>query len=168
MTTTSRDAYQAGIDAVVADNALTRGGFIDEIQATIDGIDNTEGGAWVDAIAAEFNRLGIINNPTYSSLRGNIVADPVAHAELFDTLSTLGRMAETHVVDLHAELMTLRGDRDETNNALDRLDILIAAEPAGPTRKLVVDVLRQGKNSLRGNKAEIRQRIQQLTGDPDA
>lgn len=168
MTTTSRDAYQAGIDAVVADNALTRGGFIDAIQATINGIDNAEGGAWVDAIAVEFERLAIINNPTFGSLRGHIIADPVAHGELFDVLSTLGRMAETQVIDLHAELMTLREDRDETNNALDRLDILIAAEPPGPTRKLVVDVLRQGKTSLRGNKEQIRQRIQQLTGDPDA
>jgi hypothetical protein len=166
--TTSTDAYQAGIDAVVADNALTRGGFIDAIQIVVAGIDNTEGGDWVDAIAAEFARLGIINNPTFNNLRGNIIDDAVAHRELFDVLSILGRMAETQVIDTHVELMTLREDRDNTNDALDRLDILIAAEPAGPTRKLVVDVLRDGKNSLRGNKEQIRQRIRQLTGDPDA
>lgn len=166
--TTSTDAYQAGIDAVVADNTLNRGGFIDAIQATITGVSNAEGGDWVDAIAVEFNRLGIINNPTYNNLRGNIISDPLVHRELFDSLSTIGRLPETSVIDEAAELMTLRDDRDNTNDALDRLDVLIADEPAGPTRRLVREVLRQGKNSLRGRKEEIRQRIQQLTGDPDS
>lgn len=166
--TTSTDAYQAGIDAVVADNALTRGGFIDAIQVVVAGIDNTEGGDWVDAIAVEFERLGIINNPTYASLRGNIIADAVAHRELFDVVSTLGRMAETQVIDSHVELMTLREDRDNTNDALDRLDILITNEPAGPARKQVREILRNGKDLLKGERELIRQRIQQITGDPDS
>jgi hypothetical protein len=166
--TTSTDAYQAGIDAVVADNALTRGGFIDAIQATVTGIDNQEGGDWVDAIAVEFARLGVINNPTFNNLRGNIIDDAVAHRELFDALSTLGRMAETQVIDSHVELMTLREDRDNTNDALDRLDVLITNEPAGPARKQVREVLRQGKDALKGERELIRQRIQQITGDPDS
>jgi hypothetical protein len=166
--TTSTDAYQAGIDAVVADNALTRGGFIDAIQVVVAGIDNAEGGDWVDAIAAEFARLGIINNPTFNNLRGNIIDDAVAHRELFDVLSTLGRMAETQVIDSHVELMTLREDRDNTNDALDRLDVLITNEPAGPARKQVREILRNGKDLLRGERELIRQRIQQITGDPDS
>ena len=38
----------------------------------------------------------MINNPTYSNLRGNIIDDAVAHKALFDSLSTIGQLPETH------------------------------------------------------------------------
>lgn len=166
--TTSTDGYQAGIDAVIADNTLNRGGFIDAIQTELPGVGQNAAGDWVDAIATELNRLGIINNPTYGNLRGNIIDDPIVHRALFDALATLGQLDELNVVQDVAELQNLREDRDNINDAIDRLDVLIAAEPAGPSRRLVREVLRQGKDILRNQKETIRQRIQQITGDPDS
>lgn len=164
------DAYQAGIDAVVADNTLNRGGFVDAMQTVItDGLDNAEGNAYVDAVAAEFNRLGLINNPTYSNLRGNIIADAVLHRELYDALAiALNALPEAIPVIDAAQLTVLRDERDNVNAAIDRADVLIAAEPAGTVGKLIKEVLRDGKNLLRQHRQQLRDQIQNITGDPDS
>lgn len=169
--TTTADAWQAGIDAVVADNTLNRGAFADAIRTVITaGYSNAEATAWIDAVAAEFNRLGIINNPTYNNLRGNIIDDPVAHRALFDALATgLDALPETFVTAGAVRLLDLRDDRDAADLAMDRMDVLIAAEP-GPAsvRRLVRGILRDGKDLLRHNKQQARDLIRALTGDPDS
>lgn len=165
-----QDAYQAGIDAVVADNGLNRGGFTDAIQTIItDGLSNAEGNAYVDAIAAEFNRLGIINNPTYNNLRSNIINDSVLHRSLYDALAvSLNALPEAEAVLESAELTRMRDERDNVTAAIDRCDALIAAEPAGTVGRLVKEVLREGKRELRQHKQRLRDAIQNITGDPDA
>ena len=167
---TIEEAYQAGIDAVVADNGLNRGGFVDALQTVItDNFSNAEGNAWVDALAAEFNRLGIINNPTYNNLRGNIIADPVVHRALYDALAvTINALPETNPVLQAAELTRLRDDRDNADAAIDRCQALIDAEPAGTVGRLVKEVLRDGKRLLREYKQQLRDQIQNLTGDPNS
>lgn len=167
--TTINEAWQAGIDAVVADNTLNRSGFVDAVQTVIDrGLSNAEGNAWVDAVAAELERTNVINNPTYNNMRGHIIDDPVKHRALFDSLSTIGQLPETAPVAQAAELIDLRAERDNIDAAIDRCNVLIAAEPNGVVGRLVKDVLRQGKDNLRGLKEQVRQRIQQITGDPDS
>jgi len=166
---TTTDAWQAGIDAVVADNTINRGAFADAIRTVLtSNFTNAEATAWIDAVAVELDRLGIINNPTFNNLRGHIIADAVVHRSVYDAVSTLGQLPEIQPAEASAELITLRDERDNVDGAIDRLDILIANEPAGPTRKLVRDVLRQGKDQLRAHKQELRDRIQQITGDPDS
>lgn len=167
---TIEEAYQAGIDAVVADNGLNRGGFVDALQTVItDNFSNAEGNAWVDALAAEFNRLGIINNPTYNNLRSNIIADPVVHRALYDALAvTINALPETNPVLQAAELTRLRDDRDNADAAIDRCQVLIDAEPAGTVGRLVKEVLRDGKRLLREYKQQLRDQIQNLTGDPNS
>lgn len=166
---TVADAWQAGIDAVVADNTLNRGGFVDAMQTVItSNLSNAEGNAYVDAVAAEFERLGIINNPTYSNLRSNIISDPVVHRNLYDALAvTINALTEAEPVIQAAELTRLREDRDEADNAIDRLDVLIAAEPNGAVGRLVKDVMREGKRQLRQYKQEVRDQIRNIIGDPD-
>ena len=166
---TTSDAWQAGIDAVVADNTLNRAGFVDAIQTVLtSNFSNAEGVAWVDAVAVELDRLAIINNPTYNNLRGHVIADAVINRAVYDSLSTLGQLPEIQPAQESAELITLRDERDTVDDAIDRLDVLIANEPAGPTRPLVRDVLRQGKETLRAHKQALRERIKQITGDPDS
>ena len=162
-------AWQAGIDAVVADNTLNRSGFVDAMQTVItSGLSNQEGNDYVDAVAAEFNRLGLINNPTYNNLRGNIIADPVVHRNLYDALAvTINALPEAKPVIEAAQLTELREDRDEANNAIQRCDDLIAAEPPGPVGRLVKEVLRDGKRSIREHKQRVRDQIQNILGDPD-
>ena len=166
---TLQDAWQAGIDAVIADNTLNRGGFADAIRTVITTrFSNSDATDWIDAVATELNRLGIINNPTYNNLRGNILANPTAHIELFDALATLSQLPETRPAVDALELLELREERDNIDATLDRCDVLIAAEPSGIVGRFIKDILRRGKEDLRGHKALVRNRIQQITGDPDS
>lgn len=163
-------AWQAGIDAVVADNTLNRAGFVDALQTVItDGLSNAEGNAYVDAVAAEFNRLGQINNPTYNNLRGNIIADPVTHRALYDALAvSLNALPEALPVISAAQLTALRDERDNVDATLLRCDDLIAAEPSGTIGRQVKEVLRDGKRKLRDYKEQLRDQIRNITGNPDS
>ncbi len=165
-----QDAWQAGIDAVVADNTLNRGGFVDAMQTVItDGLSNAEGNAYVDMVAARFNALGQINNPTYNNLRGNIIADPVVHRALYDALlADLNQQPESAPVLSAAQLTDLRDERDNVDAAITRSDDLIAAEPSGTVGRLVKEILRNGKQLLRERKQALRDQIRNITGDPDS
>ena len=166
---TIEEAWQAGIDAVVADNTLNRGGFVDAMQAVItSNLSNAEGNAYVDAVAAKFQELNQINNPTYNNLRGNIIADPVVHRALYDALAVvLNALPEAVPVLQAADLTRLREDRDNADAAITRCDDLIAAEPGGPVGRLVKDVLRDGKRLIREYKQSVRDEIRNIVGDPD-
>lgn len=168
--TTTAEAWQAGIDAVVADNGLNKGGAADAIRTVItSSFSNAEATGWIDAVAAEFERLGIINNPTYANLRSNVLADPVAHRALFDALEAgLAILPETVVAENAARLVDLREDRDNYDAAIDRLDVLITAEPGGSVGRLVKQHLRDGKDLFRQQKQQARELIRALTGDPDS
>ena len=169
--TTVADAWQAGVDAVIADNGLNRGGFADAIRTVItQSFSNSEATDWIDAVAVRYNELGLINNPTYNNLRGDIIGDGATIAmDKFNALSTtLNALPETAIALDAVTLLNLRDDRDNINAALARCDELIAAEPSGTVGRLVKDVLRDGKNSLRQYRESVRTQIQNLTGDPDS
>lgn len=163
------EAYQAGIDAVVADNTLNRSGFVDALQTVItSNLSNAEGNDYVDAVAAEFQRLGIINNPTYNNLRNNIISDPTLHRALYDALAvTLNALPAAEPVIQAATLTQLREDRDNADAAITRCDDLIAAEPSGAVGRLVKEVLRDGKRLIRERKQAVRDEIQNILGDPN-
>lgn len=168
--TTAADGWQAGIDAVVADNTLNRGGFADAMRTVLTAnFSNAEAVAWIDELAVEFHRLGLINNPTYNNLRGHIITDAAVHRLLFDALAVaINALASTSPASLSARLLDLREERDQIDGAIDRLDAIIEAEPSGTVGRLVKDVQRTGKNNLRGRKEELRAEIQTITGDPDS
>ena len=134
------------------------------------GLSNAEGNAFVDAVAAEYANLGIINNPTYNNLRGEIISEGADTAKaLYNALGvTINALPEIDPVLEAAQLMTFREDRDNINDAIDRCDALIAAEPPGTVGRLVKEVLRDGKQKLREYKEQVRAEIQKLTGDPDS
>lgn len=162
--TTLADAYQAGIDAVVADNALNRGGFADAVRTVITAnFSNADATGWIDAIAAEYNRLNQINNPTYNNLRGHIIADPAIARALFDAVSTVANLPESFVAGEALDLIDLRADRDEVNTSIDTL----LAFKTGATRQ-VKDALQLGIDQLRAHKQDLRNQIQAITGDPDS
>lgn len=169
--TTVADAYNAGVDAVIADNTLNRGGFVDAIQTVItQGVSNAEGNAFVDALAAEFANLNFINNPTYNNLRSLIIdsgAD-TAKAQFVALANTINQLPESLPLMQAASLLDLRADRDNINDAIDRLEVLRAAEPNGVVGKLVKQVLQEGKNQLRQYRQQVRDAIQSATGDPDS
>ena len=169
--TTVADAWDTAVDAVIADNTLNRGGFVDALQTVIDrGLSNAEGNAFCDAVAAEYNRLGIINNDNYNALRSEIINEgaDVSKALFRALATTLNAIPEVVPVIQAASLIDLRADRDAINDGLTRLDDLIAAEPNGAVGRLVKEVLRQGKDQLRQYRQQVRDAIQSATGDPDS
>lgn len=169
--TTVADAYSAGVDAVVADNTLNRGGFVDALQTVImRGLSNAEGNAFCDAVATLYQSLNQINNPTYNNLRGDIIDDGAVVAKAkFDALAvTINALPETVPVINAARLIDLRDERDNVDAAITRADALIAAEPRGTVGRLIKDVLRNGKGLLRQQKQTLRDEIRNITGDPDS
>ena len=168
---TVADAYNAAVDAVIADNTLNRAGFVDAMQTVIDrGMSNQEGNDFCDALATLYQSLNQINNPTYNNLRGDIIDDgaDVAKRKFVAFATEINQLPESEPLIIAANLIELRADRDEINNAIDRLDAISAAEPAGPVRKLVRQVLQQGKSQLREYRQQVRDAIQSATGDPDS
>lgn len=169
--TTLAEAFEAGIDAVIADNTLNRSGFVDAMQLVItSGLSNAEGNTFVDAVATFYNVNGIINNPTYNNLRGEIINEGDAVAKsLFGNLAVgINALPEAAPVIQAAALVGLRDERDMIDAAITRMDDLIAAEPAGTVGRLAKDIFRDGKLLLRQRKQAVRDEIQNLTGDPDS
>jgi len=166
---TYNDAWQAGIDAVIADNTINKGDFADAVRTVITiQFSNAEATDWIDAVAGEFDRVNAINNPTYNSLRGDIIDDAVKHRAMFDALSTIGQLPTTKPAAQALLLLELREERDNINGALARCDVLIAAEPSGIIGRFIKDILRRGKEDLRGHKEQVRNEIRNITGDPDS
>ncbi len=169
---TIEEAFDAGVDAVIADNTLNRGGFVDAMQTVItDNFSNAEGNAFVDALAILYGDLGQLNPPgTYNKLRGDIISDgDVLAKSKFRALAVVVNALPEAVPVLEAASLTgLRDDRDQINAAITRCDDLIAAEPGGTVGRLVKDVLCDGKRSLREYKEQVRDQIRNILGDPDA
>lgn len=170
--TTLSDAFAAGVDAVIADNTLNRGGFVDAMQTVlVSNFSNAEGNAFVDALAVLYNSLNQTNNPTYNNLRGDIIddGDVVAKAKYEALAVAINALPEAVPGNRAAQLVDLRDERDNIQAALDRVDVLIAAEPNGVVGRLVKrEVLRKGKDNLRGLREAVRQSIKNITGDPDS
>lgn len=165
-------AFRAGIDAVIADNTLNGGGFNDALRTVLtDRFSNAEATAWRDAIAGVYNQVGLINNATYNNLRGSIInaADADEAEALFDALGgAIAVLPETLPAVQSAQLIDWRDERDNFDAALDRVDVLIAAEPAGTVGRFIKELLRNSKDLLRQEKQRVRELIQGLTGDADA
>ena len=149
-------AWAAGVDAVLADNTLNRGGFVDALQTVITArFNNGEGNAFTDAIAAEYARLGVINNPTYNNLRAEIIREGRDTAlALFDALA---------VTINAARVIELRTERDEVNTSIARLQDLRTGES-----RQVREAINLGVEQLRVYREQLRDELRNLTGDPDA
>jgi len=160
---TTSDAFQAGIDAVLADNTLGRGGFVDAIQTVIaQRFNNVQGSSWVDAIAVEMNRVGSINNPTYGSMRNKIIDAPVECAALFTALTSINALPETIPAQEAIKIIELRSDRDEVAASIGILNTFKVGQPPQ-----VFEAVNVGINQLRGFREQIRDQLRNLIGDPD-
>ena len=169
MTTTTRDAFEAALDAIILDNGLNQNGFENAIQSVLTAnFNNAEADAYVTAIVAEYFRLGI-NTATYSNFRNSLLnAGKVASLALWDALNpTISGLPEASPAEQSAFLISLRDERDNIDAAIDRFNVLIAAEPNGTVGRLVKDEMRAAKVRLRERKQAVRDAIQAITGDPD-
>lgn len=159
------DAYEAGIDALLADNALTRGGFADAIRTVVNqAYSGAEAKAWIDQLSGEYQRVGQINQDTFGSFRAKIIADGKALALLrFEALAvSVSSLTESATINTAIELINLRAERDEADG---NIDILVGLKPGQPRQ--VREAIQLGIDQLRGYKQQVRQSIQVITGDPD-
>lgn len=159
--TTNSEAFEAGVDAVIADNTLNQNGFENAVQTIATGISNAEADAWVAALVVEYNRVGITNNPTYGNFRGEIINEGKATAlALFGALAaTINALDETQPVNTDLRKIDLRADRDEVNTSIDTLQAFIDL-PA--STKQVKEALRIGIHELRGLKRRIIDELQAM------
>lgn len=168
--TTLNDAFEAGVDAVIADNTINQNGFENAIQALVTTLGNADADAWVTELVVEYERIDLINNPTWANFRAKIIADakPLA-MEVFTAMeAAVNLLPTTPQVREDIRLMDLRDERDNIDAAIDEMDVLIAAQPAGTVGRLVKDALRAGKDLLRAYKEQVREEIKSITGDPDS
>ncbi len=157
--TTNADAYQAGVDAVIADNTLNQNGFEDAVRTVATGISNAEADAWVTAIYTEYERIGIINNPTYGNLRNEIINEGAATARaLFEALSvSINAFPESASVNADIRKIELRTERDEVDANITILQGLKTGQP-----RQVKDALNIGINELRGFKQRVIDELRNL------
>lgn len=168
---TLQEAFEAGVDAVIADPTINRGAFVDAMQTVITaGLSNAEGNAWVDAVATFYQGLGIIGNNNFNNLRNQIESSGKdASMALFVQLERgITGLDETEPVQTAGLLVDLREQRDNIDGARDRFQVLIDAEPAGAVGKIVKEFMRNARQELRTRKEQVREAIRAITGDPDS
>ncbi len=169
--TTIRKGFEAGIDAVIADNTLSRGDFSTAVRGVItDGLSSGDSNTWLDAIAAELNRLGIINNPTYNNMRGEIInSGKDTFLLLWDSIAgNIEVLPESQPPITRALLQSAREDRDNADAAITRMNVLISAEPPGAVGRIIKTEMRAGKKAIIQLKRDARDLIRNITGDADS
>jgi hypothetical protein len=163
--TTINDAYAAAVDAVIADNGLSRSAFSDVLQTFTNGWSNTEATGWIDALATKYFDLDLVNNGNYSNLRSKIVADgePLSN-DLFVSLgSAVSLLPESAAFNEAIHLKNLRDDRDET---VISIATMVSFRP-GQTQQ-VKDAINIGIEALQIQRERLRAEIRDITGDPDS
>lgn len=125
---TIKEAFEAVIDAIIANNALTRAEAGDVVETFGPTMSGAAARNWLDAIAVLYQSLGIINNGTYSALRNEIVNEGATVAKsLFGALLTpVTELAET------ADVATAILEQERTT-ALGTIDANIALVQAQKT-----------------------------------
>lgn len=142
------------VDAIIADNSTSRadaGAVIESFGPTMSGSDARN---WIDEVATEYNSLGIITNPTYSSLRNNhIVADgDVAAKDLFDALA-----ARVQLLSLTTTIQAAI-DLESRAQALATIPanrLLVEAQQTGGVNQQLDDAYQQGINYLDTLEAQL-------------
>lgn len=163
--TTLNDAYEAGVDAVIADNTISKNGFENAIQALVTTLNNADADTWVTELVGDYERLDIINNPTWANFRSNIISDgkPLAMDVFAGLEASITLLPTTPQVREDINLMDLRIERDEVNTSI----VTMQGFKPGQTKQ-VKDALDIGVDALRLRKEQVRSEIRDITGDPDS
>ena len=153
---TNADAWQAGIDAVIADNTTSKGDFADAVRTVATINSNAEVTVWIDEIAMAWNGVGIINNPTYSSLRNEIINEGavVARAQFEALLTLVNSLPSSLPINADMLKLELREERDQVDGNIVTLQGLKAGQ-----NKQVRDAINLGIDQLREYKQGVITRL---------
>ena len=101
---------------VQLNNNLTLNEAGDILQTYTRGVGDAEARQWWNAVAAEYARLNIINQPDYRQLRGHVIGSEGPANELFDALATaINSLPESDEVNKGLD----RQNRDDDLAAID-------------------------------------------------
>lgn len=156
---TNADAWQAGIDATILDNSISKGDFADAIRTVATTNNNADVIAWIDDIAIGWEGIGIINNPTFASLRNEIVTEgAVVSRAQFESLQTLvNAMASSDPINEALRILELRSERDQ----VDANILTMTSFKPGENRQ-VREALSLGINDLRAYKQSLTDQLQAI------
>ena len=156
---TNPDAWQAGIDATILDNTISKNEFADAIQTVATLNSNPEVALWIDEIVASFDSIGVINNPTFNSLRAEIINEgAVVSRAQFGSLQTLvNNLPSTTPINEGLRMLELRSERDQVNGNIVTLNTL----KVGQNRQ-VREAINLGIDDLRAYKQRLTEELQAM------
>ena len=145
-------AFGAFIDAVIADPTLSKSDAGDIIATFGAGISGQEARDYLEAVAAGYETIGVINNPTYAALRNEIAAEgnPTSTAMYAALEPTVTNLPETFPISTGIRKQYLRGERDQ----VDANIVTMQGFKVGAARQ-VKEALGLGIDSLRGYKEQV-------------
>jgi hypothetical protein len=145
-------AFEAFIDAVIADPSLTKGDAGDIIASFGAGISGPESRDYLDAVAAGYETIGVLNNPTYAALKNEIVNEgkPTSMAMYAALESTVNALPETVPINDGIRITYLRDERDQ----VDANIVTMVGFRVGQPRQ-IKEALNLGIDSLRGYKEQV-------------
>jgi hypothetical protein len=139
-------------EAVIADNALTRGEAGDVIEVFGPTMPGAAARNWIDAIATQYESLGIINNPTWASLRSEIINEGVAKSmALFGAMASgINSLPESIPIN---EAIQIQSNEDIKSTIPANIAILEGHKTAGANQQLddALDVAINALNELDQN-----------------
>lgn len=172
--TTLAQAYGEWADLVeINGNTVTKNDARDILRAHAPSLSHAEGSAWWDAYAILLGSLGVVDNPspTYANgVRFQAINDGAAKVKLlFDALAVaINQMPESVTVNAALRLAELRDERDSVDDAITRVEEIIANEPDTTVGRLVSETLKACERELSEHKQRLRDEIRNIIGDPDA
>jgi len=158
--TTITDVFNAGVAAVIADNALNKSGFADALRTVAtNNVSDADAKLFIDELAAEYQRLGIINNSTYASLRNELINEGASVADnLFTALAaSVNALAASTPINVSVRKTDLRDERDQVDTNIDIIVNLKTGQP-----RQVKDALQLGIDQLRVYKQSVVTELQSL------
>jgi len=149
-------AFEAFVDAAIADPTLSKGDAADLITPFGANISGPEARAWLDAIAVGYETIGVLNNGTYSAMRNEIVAEgKTVSMALFAALAaTINLLPETFPISEGIQILYLREERDQIDGNI----VTMQGLKVGQNRQ-VREALQLGVDQLRGYKESVKDQL---------
>jgi len=161
-----RDYLLTWVAFIIATPTATRAESVDHLQSVAI-VSNADGNAWFNAIAILLNSIGVINNPTYSNMRGEVinegeVVSSALYAALFQAIRELPETAvvgtaiknferQRRIGEITTDIQQVREHRD----ALPNPPAIVDPQEERAIRKALVD----GIQTLRAEREQLQGRL---------
>lgn len=162
-----RDYLLTWIPFIIANPTTTRAESVDHLQLVAN-VTNAEGGDWFNALAVFFESIGVINNPTYNNLRGEVIneGETVSAAMYSAVFQAIRELPETATVGIAVRNFERDRRITEITTDIQQVRDYRDALPAPPAivdpqeERAVRKALNDGLRDLRQEREDLRARQQ--------